>query len=259
MFALELNLVFTSLIPGEDFLSLLPRMAKGMRSTMGARARGRSRRRRGNVPRDSNVPRRVVSLGTIVPDRVLVAMPYGEMIERTPGAATDFYTFNLNSTFDPDRTGVGHQPLGRDQFAGVLYNRYRVHSVSIQVSFSNIMAAATPCLHYLYLSNGYNLSSITDALEQPYTFTFVQGDPNYGFPGKLKASVNIWDLWGKTKEQYLSDDTTAALFGASPSEAFTADIGLGSMDRTTNISKWRFAIRLVYTVEWFDRVLINAS
>jgi len=198
-------------------------------------------------------------MGLVIPDKVIIEMPYGEMIERTPGSVTDYYTFRLNSTFDPDLTGTGHQPLGRDQFAGVLYNRYRVHSVRVVVEFSNIMSAACPCLHYLYPSNGYNLSTITDALEQPFCQTRVAGDPNYGFPLTIAGKWNLWDLWGKSKEQYLADDITGALFGANPAEVFTLDIGLGSMDRTTSVTKWRFAIKMLMTVEWYDRVLINAS
>ncbi len=201
----------------------------------------------------------MVRMGLVVPDRVLIKMPYGEMIERTPASATDFYTFRLNSTFDPDLTGTGHQPLGRDQFAGILYNRYRVHSVQVHVSFSNITSGACPCLHYVYPSNGYNLSTITDALEQPLVITKVAGDPNYGFPLTITGGWNLWDIWGKTKEEYLSDDTTGSIYSTNPTEVMTLDIGLGTMDRTTTVSKWRFAIQLVYTVEWYDRVVIGAS
>jgi hypothetical protein len=198
-------------------------------------------------------------MGLIVPDRIITDMPYGEMIERTPGSATDLYTFRLNSTFDPDLTGVGHQPLGRDQLASVLYNKYRVHAVRVHVSFSNLMSAACPALHYVYPSNGYNLASITDALEQPLCLTKVAGDPNYGFPLILEGAWKMWDIWGKTREEYLSDDTTGANAGTNPAEVLTCDLGLGSMDRTTTISKWRFAVKFVFTVEWYDRVLINAS
>jgi len=204
-------------------------------------------------------PARVVDVGLIIPDKMITRMTYGEMIERTPGSATDFYTFRLNSTFDPDLTGTGHQPLGRDQIAGTWYGKYRVHSVKVHVAFSHVMAAGCPCLHYLYPSNGYNLATITDALEQPFVLFKVAGDPNYGFPFAISGKWKLWDIWGKTREQYLADDITGALINANPAEVITLDIGLGSMDRTTNVTKWRFAIRIEYEVEWYDRVLISAS
>jgi hypothetical protein len=207
----------------------------------------------------SKRPLKVVQLGSVVPDRIMCTMPYGEMIQRSPAAVTDVYTFRLNSTFDPDLTGVGHQPLGRDQVAGVLYNRYRVHSVKVTVDFSAFLAADVPILAYIYMSNGYNLSTITDALEQPYTAYKLMGNASYGYPSTITMQANLWDIWGKTKEEYLSDDTTGALFGSNPSEVLTVDIGVGSCNRSTSVSEWRFAIKIEYLTEWYDRVLIAAS
>jgi len=228
---------------------------------MTKKSNGRKLARNGkrNGGRNSNLPRRVVSLGAIIPDKILVSMPYGEMIQRSPAATTDYYTFRLNSTFDPDLTGTGHQPLGRDQFAGVLYNRYRVHSVKVTCDFSAYLSADVPILAYLYFSNGYNLSTITDAIEQPYVVRKFAGNASYGFPFQLQQAVKLWDLWGKTRDEYLADDTTGALFGANPSEVMTCDIGVGSCNRTTNIAEWRFCIKIDYLVEWYDRVLIGAS
>lgn len=44
--------------------------------------------------------------------------------------------FSLNDLFDPRFTSGGHQPLGRDQLAG-LYNRYIVNAVLIHIEFSD--------------------------------------------------------------------------------------------------------------------------
>ncbi len=49
---------------------------------------------------------------------------------------------NLNSTFDPDQSGVGHQPLYRDTYAGI-YDQYAVISAKIRVTFvSNATTSA---------------------------------------------------------------------------------------------------------------------
>jgi len=199
-------------------------------------------------------------MGMLFPDRILVTMPYGEMIQRSPAATTDFYTFRLNSTFDPDLTGTGHQPLTRDQYAGVFYNRYRVHAVRVLCDFSAFLAADVPVLCYIHFSNnGSNLSVITDALEQPFTVTKFMGNASYGYSSHLSQSAKLWDLWGKTREEYLSDDITGAVYSTNPTEVMTCDIGLGSCNRTTNVSEWRFAIRIEYLVEWYDRINVGAS
>jgi hypothetical protein len=204
-------------------------------------------------------PARVADIGLIIPDKMMTRMVYGEMIERTPSSQTDYYQFRLNSTFDPDLTGTGHKPLGRDQIAGTWYGKYRVHSVRAWVAFSNIMTGPCPCIHYMQPSNGYSINTITDVLEQPWMVFKVAGDPNYGFPLTLTGSWKLWDILGKPKDQYLADDVTGALINANPAENLYLTIGLGSMDRTTSVTKWRFAIRIEYEVEWYDRVLISAS
>ncbi len=45
-------------------------------------------------------------------------------LTNTTGALAE-YDFRANSIYDPDYSGVGHQPLGRDQFANI-YNYYVV-------------------------------------------------------------------------------------------------------------------------------------
>jgi len=37
--------------------------------------------------------------------------------------------------FDPDTTGVGHQPIGYDQLVGSMYDHYTVHHCDVKVHF----------------------------------------------------------------------------------------------------------------------------
>jgi hypothetical protein len=232
-------------------------------ANMRQRRKQQQQRRQSRISARRNTsvtPRNVVALGALFPDKVLQWMPYGEMIQRSPAAVTDYYTFRLNSTFDPDLTGVGHQPLGRDQMV-VFYNRYRVHSVRVTVDFSALVSTAfCPVLEYIYFSNnGTNLANITDALEQPFCVTKFVGDPSFGYSSRISQKIDLWKLWGKPKAQYLADDTTGATNGTNPIEVMTCDIGLGTSDRITNITSWRFAIRIDYLVEWYDRIQLAAS
>lgn len=50
------------------------------------------------------------------------------------------YVFSANSTFDPDRTSTGHQPLYRDTYAAI-YNQYAVIASKLTVMFINSNAA----------------------------------------------------------------------------------------------------------------------
>jgi len=52
------------------------------------------------------------------------------------GPAAAAYVFRLNSLFDPNFTGVGHQPLGFDQIM-LMYNHYQVDSVRVKIEWLN--------------------------------------------------------------------------------------------------------------------------
>lgn len=68
------------------------------------------------------------------PQSKTVKLRYNDQVLISPTAAmvAQFHAFRANSIYDPDATGVGHQPLGRDIWAG-LYNRYMVIGAKISV------------------------------------------------------------------------------------------------------------------------------
>lgn len=52
------------------------------------------------------------------------------------GAASNAYVYSANGLFDPDITGIGHQPMGFDQLIA-LYEHYTVLNAKVTVSFVN--------------------------------------------------------------------------------------------------------------------------
>jgi len=89
-----------------------------------------ARRRRGFAPKRRSYKTNN-NLGSLNPisQRYICKMKYAEAVNSD---AAGLYAFNLNSIFDPNRTGVGHQPYGHDTLS-ILYNRYRVISCSYRV------------------------------------------------------------------------------------------------------------------------------
>lgn len=67
----------------------------------------------------------------------LCMMPYVEhvTISTTLGARA-FHAFSLNSAFDPNYTGTGHQPLGYDQMTPI-FGKYCVIGAQAKVTFWN--------------------------------------------------------------------------------------------------------------------------
>jgi hypothetical protein len=78
------------------------------------------------------------------PERLVTKLKYAAyeslFLSSTTGSLNKYF-FSCNSTFDPDRTGTGHQPLYRDTYAGI-YNQYAVISSEIVVRYVNTNASA---------------------------------------------------------------------------------------------------------------------
>jgi len=123
--------------------------------------------------------------------------------------------FRLNSIFDPNFTGVGHNPLGYTQMA-TMYNRYVVSKVSVRIDIgsvpSTIFCVAAPS------NSGFPaLASFDDIAEFPFAMAGVvgaNGGPNFIYNRTLALS----NLTGVSKQKYLIDDRYSSLIGANPLE-----------------------------------------
>lgn len=58
-------------------------------------------------------------------------------INPASGGIPQSHVFSLNGLYDPDITGVGHQPIGFDELVGTMYDHYTVVSVKATITFSN--------------------------------------------------------------------------------------------------------------------------
>jgi len=87
------------------------------------------------------VPRAV---GTVLPNRLNARLEYWDYQSLDPSAgAFGTYVFCPSSLYDPNYTGVGHQPMGFDQLAAV-YAHYAVTKCKITVSFSPTSVTTIP-------------------------------------------------------------------------------------------------------------------
>lgn len=218
----------------------MPRQPRSKRSAF--RRKGRARRSKATAL--SNVNR---SLQPIA-NRYVCKQKYGTFI--TTSALSGQYVFNLNSVFDPDRTGVGHQPMGFDQLAG-LYNKYRVIACGWRIQLplsSGANAYSVGCLPSNDPSIVWNdFGEMTEVSRTKY-ITQNSGAPAATLSGKIYLPT----LFGKTKASYMADDTLAAQVSTSPSELMllylqTFSTGTGLATGGINLQ-----VLLEYTVEYFD-------
>lgn len=161
-------------------------------------------------------------------------------------------TMNLNSVWDPDRTGVGHQPYGFDQLAA-LYNRYRVIACSYVVS---CYAGGSPIRYSVLPCNAIPpINNVSEMCENPRSRFMLQ------YPGgnttMIKGKTYLPALVGRTKAQYMADDRYQAEKNASPQELALLFITCQTMaDAATTAN---LTVTLEYTVEFFDADPLDQS
>lgn len=182
-----------------------------------------------------------------IPQRYITKMKYSEQFSTD---ANGNYQFNLNSIWDPNRSGVGHQPYGFDTLA-TLYNRYRVIScgwriqpIVVSGNTNNIQLAAFPANE-----SNTTILSMAEMRENPRVKYVTQ--TSGGGAVTLAGKTYIPSLVGRTKAQYMADDRYQAAVSTSPAELAILNL-LSSANGSDSPNQATFQILLEYTVEFFD-------
>lgn len=222
------------------------------RKKYGRRPYRRSKRRKPRMSRLQTLT--VRQPGNILPDRLKTTLIYEEKIQVNPAGLTGGYNYNLNSLYDPNRAGTGHQPMGFDELAG-LYNRYRVHGCAYEVTWSNFNTPVR--VGVCPLNGSSNPADVDDLSEQPYSSTTIVGTIGSGGNDirRLKGYIGMKKLMGRT----ILDDRDEAVVTASPSEVAILSLLYESLDGSTAMTSANHIVRLKYYVEFFDKKSLVGS
>lgn len=205
------------------------------------------RRRRGFKPRRlARKSKKTVNINTAlqpIPQRYICKLKYADDVYTTVAGS---YTMNLNSIFDPNRSGGGHQPYGFDQLAS-LYNRYRVIACGWRVTAPS--STQTVQLGTLPANETVSVATFAELKENPrakYVIQHVGGNVQ-----TVSGKVYLPSLVGRTKAQYMADDRYQATVVSDPGELAILNIQ-ASNNGGVGINAQVINILMEYTVEFFD-------
>lgn len=181
-----------------------------------------------------------------VAPRYICKMKYSEYITTD---ATGQYVMNLNSIFDPNRTGVGHQPYGFDTMAN-LYNRYRVISCGWRIQRA-MLDGGNPLMIGAIPSNDDSIlwTDFSELRENPRG-KYIMQNAGAGVV-TLKGKSYLPALVGRTKAQYMADDHYQSIVTTNPIERCLFYI-LSYNANDVFAPGTGLQVLLEYTVEFFD-------
>jgi len=202
-------------------------------------------KRRRLVKRRGPRGRRSANRRNPFPANVVVKMRYSGQCENAPGAAAiDDYAFRCNSIFDPDQTGVGHQPYGHDQYQ-LIYNHYKVLKSKITVTFISTSTTNTgAAVVGIALKDDTTFETNIDTIREAKGCRYGILAPG----GKLKITLGY-----NAKVQFPQIfQAISANFGANPSEEAYYQVFSGPVSGTITPATVSCIVTIDYTVKCWE-------
>lgn len=217
-----------------------------------------------------NKPARSIIRSPYMSDEVYVKLIYTTNVSITSTLGSPaFYTFAGNSLFDPDITGVGHQPLGFDQWS-TFYNKYTVYGSKIKAAFcnvdgsagapatENVMVGLIPTPSDVSIAAIAGAGDIVGIGEFPYGHykagNIVNAAPNLTLNGYMSTSK----IDGISKSKVSDDDRYTAVVSASPVNMWRWNIGIQATDKTSTTTG-RLLVRITYYCRLSARQILTQS
>lgn len=195
----------------------------------------KKRKNAGGVSRTRNVVPSRVGLGNKLSAKLIYVEKNITLSGALAGSLAT-YIIRANSCFDPDFTGVGHQPMGFDQLMAI-YERYCVVGTKFKLVGTN--RSSTQSITFGYQVNDAAAvaagSSFTTAVEQGQSeFITLTVAPTSKATGTLTGYINNPNVMGQSYEEYIGDDTNQAAGSSNPADTtwltiFGCDLAGGTM------------------------------
>lgn len=167
---------------------------------------------------------------------------------------------NLNSLFDPNNTGVGHQPRGFDQLCPTFYQKYRVYGCKVQVE---PLVTSTGAFGGRMLFGWQPISNTTPLVTNQNDARECIGAKiwtvsNNTRPPRFTKYFDCASVCGVPKSSYRGDDETAALYNQNPELLSRLHLFVGSPDDTTAVSAV-LNVEMTFYCVLFERDLVAQS
>lgn len=194
--------------------------------------------------------------------RLVYDAPY-TLSTGTAGVLGSSQVFRLNSIYDPNFTGAGHQPYGHDQLA-LIYKQYKVHGVHIHIELLDPSEDGMCGVFQVVTPQNAAQPTISGQVGQIVAespFTVLR---NINDSGKQRVVYSQYlpmsRIIGLTPLQFKASSGApySAVFGTNPQDSPYLRIAVGS-NRGTSGATMVVQCRLTYYTQCFERVRMTDS
>lgn len=225
---------------------IMPRYARKTKK------KGSYRRRRRRIPR---------TLANIVPDSHIVKLRYVDIVSLDAATGLNStHVFRANSIYDPDYTGIGHSPMGVNEWSN-MYLHYNVlgSKCTAQFTATGVNSSADACMVGILLkAEPGNITLPTDIMEQSKSgYSFLTGQNGIGVK-KIRKGFSCKKFFG-LKDVADNRAIVGAGFGSNPSEAAYFQVYQCAMGAADNPRPVDVVVTIEYIVQFTERKTLAQS
>lgn len=194
-----------------------------------------------------NTPTDYVKLGLGFPDKLAISLKYTQ-VNASSATLIGTRNFRANGLFDPDITGVGHQPMYFDRLTA-LYNHFVV--LSSTVTFKMVPFATTTPPSYMgcYLNDdATNVPLSVEGFAEQTTGSMRMIPQGATAPVTLTLTFDTYKVFGGSP---LANSELRGSATADPNESSVFTFGIGALDGVSTVN-YALHTEIVYNTVWFE-------
>lgn len=197
---------------------------------------------------------------TPLPAQLKTQFRYAETFSMNPSLAdvASTYLFSLNGLYDPNYTGIGHQPRGFDQLMA-LYDHYVVigTTITLRVANQNSSANQQALVSMILLDGSVARTSFNDIFESQGIHKILQINTGGASTEEMKLDVNPNKFLGRSKP--LSDPQLKGDAANNPDEQAYVQVSCINAVPGTDLGSLCFSVVIEYTTVLIEPKLPSQS
>jgi hypothetical protein len=184
-----------------------------------------------------------------MPNKITVQLKYVDNGYVSPGVSTvGVHSYRINDLYDPDYTGIGHQPRGFDQWMAFFFH-FTVIKVTVKTTFSTAFEIADQTRNVvgLYISDTATPPPSLNSYQEGRNsyWKTMASSPESPCEVKLTKTVDIGNFLGRTN--IVNSDDCAGSTSSFPNESVFCHTFGASQSTADDPPPIRYVTELIFT------------